>query len=74
MLTALWEDIHKSWITGRVYLKIEILNEWEKKEHPNQTKNEGMTKCQISDMINICLYQNNRYIQIRETIMLLRSG
>gem|GEM_PF-6620340 len=41
MLTALWEDIHESWITGRVYLNMETLKEWEdRKENPDQTKDE----------------------------------
>ena len=43
MLTALWEDIHESWITGRVYLNMETLKEWkEKKETPDQTRDEEM--------------------------------
>jgi len=43
MLTALWEDIHESWITGRVYLNMETLKEWEeRKENPDQTRDEEM--------------------------------
>ena len=43
MLTALWEDIHESWITGRIYLNMETLKEWEeKREATSQTMDEEM--------------------------------
>ncbi len=43
MLTALWDDIHENWITGRIYLKIETLKKWEKvKKTPVQTRDEEM--------------------------------
>ena len=29
MLTALWQDIHENWLTGRCYLNMEVLKEWE---------------------------------------------
>lgn len=28
LLTALWEDIHEDWITGRRYLNMEVLEDW----------------------------------------------
>ena len=29
MLTALWQDIHENWMTGRKYLDMELIKEWE---------------------------------------------
>lgn len=29
MLTALWQDIHENWMTGRRYLDMELIQEWE---------------------------------------------
>ena len=32
MITALWQDIHENWITGRCYTDMELLKEWEAKQ------------------------------------------
>ena len=29
LLTALWQDIHEEWFTGRRYLNMELIEEWE---------------------------------------------
>jgi len=30
MVTALWQDIHEKWLTGRKYLDMDVINEWER--------------------------------------------
>ena len=32
LLTALWQDIHENWLTGRRYLNMEVLKEWEESQ------------------------------------------
>ncbi len=29
MVTALWQDIHEKWLTGRKYLDMDVINDWE---------------------------------------------
>jgi len=32
LLTAMWQDIHEGWLTGRRYLNMELLAEWKEEQ------------------------------------------